>query len=140
MYRIPAMAVKTRVCYHDGCLQGKIGPTLLRLPPVSSYFNDTTASVRIYRLEADVILIADDLRDTPTKSRWLRFIKHAHGILLRRLGKVRVVYLIRTTQESESEPSLWHCNANLVTGVSRKWLDEKFSAVDGQEKKCIVAG
>ena len=85
------------------------------------------------------MILVDCLPESKPKDRWSRFLKHMHGILLRRLGKKRVVYLVKQLKGvNEQEPS-WHFNINLVTGVSADWLKETFSC--GQtEGTCTVAG
>lgn len=44
-----------------------------------------------------------------------------HGILLRRIGRVRVIYAIRYGKGGET-PS-FHSNFNMVTGVPKQWLE-----------------
>ncbi len=59
-----------------------------------------------------------------------------YDILLRRLGKKRVVYLVRQSSDDDAQEPIWHSNANLVTGVSMDWLDESFGPGHG-ERYCV---
>ncbi len=94
---------------------------------------------KLYRLSEDTMILADCLAESKPKDAWSRFLKHMHGMLLRRLGKKRVVYLVRQPQPCNELEQRWHSNVNLVTGVSTTWLDEKFNP--GQtEHTCAVAG
>ena len=85
------------------------------------------------------MILVDCLAESKPKSRWLRLLKHMHGMLLRRLGKRRVVYLVRQELESGKSEPRWHSNINLVTGVSVAWLDEAFRP-ERAEQICSVAG
>lgn len=49
------------------------------------------------------------------------FIRHIHGILLRRICRVRVVYAIKYGKGGETP--LFHSNTNMVAGVPKLWLD-----------------
>lgn len=85
------------------------------------------------------MVLADYLAESKPKDTWSRILKHMHGILLRRLGKKRVVYLVRASPEGGAQEPSWHSNVNLVTGVSETWLKNDFSP--GQaEHTCAVAG
>ena len=85
------------------------------------------------------MILADCLAESEPKDTWLRIMTYMHGILLRRLGKKRVVYLVRRLLDRNAEEMEWHSNVNLVTGVSMDWLDEEFRpGTDGGY--CIVAG
>ena len=85
------------------------------------------------------MILVDCLAESKPKGRWLRLLKHMHGMLLRRLGKKRVVYLVRREMEGGKSEGKWHSNVNLVTGVSVGWLDEAFGA-GRAEQMCVVAG
>lgn len=94
---------------------------------------------KLCRLSEDIMILADCLAESKPKDAWSRLLKHMHGILLRRLGKKRVVYLVRQSLESNEQEPHWHSNVNLVTGVSVTWLNEAFRP--GQaEHTCAVAG
>jgi len=138
--RLSVMLFKTTIGYHFGCLQGPLGPASCPLPELGCYIDEHLHGWRIYRLSERVVLIADCLAESSPKGWWARFIKRAHGVLLRRLGKVRVIYFLRTRATDDSENvSLWHSNINLVTGVTKKWLDEDFRVVAPQEMG-VIAG
>ena len=86
------------------------------------------------------MVLADYLAVSKPEDTWSRILRHMHAIFLRRLGKKRVVYLVRASspEGGAREPS-WHSNVNLVTGVSETWLKNDFSP--GQaEHTCAVAG
>ena len=85
------------------------------------------------------MILVDCLAESKPKGRWLRLLKHMHGMLLRRLGKKRVVYLVRRELESDKSEPRWHSNINLVTGVSVAWLDDAFGP-GRAEQTCVVAG
>ena len=83
--------------------------------------------------------LSDCLAESNPKDKWSRFMAYMHGILLRRLGKKRVVYPIRRASDVGAQEPYWHSNVNLITGVSMEWLDKAFSP--GQvEQYCVVAG
>jgi hypothetical protein len=84
------------------------------------------------------MLLSDCLTESSPTNWWARFILKTHGVLLRQLGKVRVIYLLRTTGADTGTVSVWHSNVNLVTGVTRKWLDEHFRSAASDEK-CVIA-
>jgi hypothetical protein len=83
------------------------------------------------------MLLSDCPAESCPSGWWARFLLKTHGVLLRQLGKVRVIYLLRTTDTGTV--SVWHSNVNLVTGVSRRWLDEHFQSATSGEK-CVIAG
>ena len=134
------MLIKTAVSYHHGCLQGPLGPAHCQLPDVGCYVDQFDHGWKLFRLTEDTMVLADYAAGTNPKGLLPRFLAHAHGVLLRRLGKVRVVYLIRTSAIEDIEyDSLWHSNINLVTGVTKKWLDEQFN-LQNPRPKCMIAG
>ena len=115
------MLIKTALSYHHGCLQGPLGPANCQLPDVGYYIDEFDHGWKLFRLTEDTMVLADYAAGTNHKVLLQRFLAHAHGVLLRRLGKVRVVYLIRTSAMEDIEyDSLWHSNINLVTGVTKK--------------------
>ncbi|KAI9736467.1 MAG: hypothetical protein M1818_006201 [Claussenomyces sp. TS43310] len=137
--RLWVMLFKTAVGFHYGCLQGSIGPASCPVPEVGRYVDEPVGGWKIYRLSEDIMLLSDCLVESPPRGRWARITLKTHGILLRQLGKVRVIYLLRTTVADPRTVSVWHSNVNLVTGVTKKWLDESFrSAASGE--KCVIAG
>lgn len=134
--RLGVMLCKTSVGFDMGCLQGQIGPASCPLPPLGHYAIDDNKRWKIYRISNDVMVLADCFSSISPKTSWARFIARAHGVLLRRLGKCRVIYLLR--EQSRGRTS-WHSNINLVTGVSQEWLDSNFN-LTRTEETCVVAG
>lgn len=130
---------KTCVGHEFGCVTGALGPARLPLPAIGTAIEEPGLGWKLSRLSEDIMILADCLSESKPKNTWSRILKHMHGILLRRLGKKRVVYLVRQSPESEEQESRWHSNVNLVTGVSMDWLDGAFSpGVPGHT--CAVAG
>lgn len=133
------MFCKTAVSFEFGCVAGDSGPAKLPLPAIETAIEEPALGWRLCRLSENVMILVDGLPESEPKDRWSRILKHMHGILLRRLGKKRVVYLIRQLKGiNEQEPS-WHSNINLVTGVSANWLKETFSSGE-TERTCTIAG
>lgn len=133
------MICKTSVSYEFGCVTGTLGPARLPLPAIGVAMEESTLGWRLCRLSEDIMILADCLAESKPKDPWSRILKHMHGILLRRLGKKRVVYLVRRPLDSNDQEARWHSNVNLVTGVSMTWLNGAFSP--GQaEHICAVAG
>ncbi|KXH67644.1 hypothetical protein CSAL01_03567 [Colletotrichum salicis] len=145
------MLIKTTIGHEFGSVRGSKGPGTIPVPPVGFFANDDVGSGdwRVYRLRADVMLITDNLRATDPKEWWKRLIKRMHEIFLKRLKKVRVVYLLRVGVEhvvgdsSEGEVSHLVSNVNLVTGINKLLV----AAVLGfattalaQEGKCTAKG
>ena len=135
------MMFKTAIGYDLGCLTGVLGPSSSEMPAVGHCVIDPAhKGWRLCRLSKDVMLLVDCLVATRPQNIWMRFISHAHGILLRRLGKVRVVYIIRRSpSNNQSDRPVWHSNVNLVTGVTWKWLEEEFRP-GTSEQPCVIAG
>ena len=110
------------------------------VPDVGCYSEVSGIDWKVYRLAEDVMVIADRLAQTSPKGRWGRFIASAHGVLLRRLRKQRVIYLLRTrASRDRSEKPIWHSNINLVTGLSQSWLNDDFEPTRCRDF-CVIAG
>lgn len=139
--RLLVMLLKTSIGYHNGCLQGPRGPSLCPLPAVGQYIDNGSRGWKIYRVSEDTMLLADSFANARPRDWWSRFLTHAHGVILRRLGKVRVVYLIRDVKGNTTPNGVlhFHSNANLVTGVTTAWLESAFKP-GCSEEYCIVAG
>jgi hypothetical protein len=122
--RLSSMLFKTTVGYEHGCVSGAAGSCFFALPDVGHSILMLQGGLRICRPSHRVVVIADCQNLQPQKSMWSRFIAHAHGVLLRRLGKVRVVYLICESGEGPvtQHPFCFRSNVNLVTGVRESWL------------------
>ncbi|KAI9810662.1 MAG: hypothetical protein M1827_006121 [Pycnora praestabilis] len=148
--RLSVMLFKTSIGHHFGCLQGSLGPSTSLLPKIGHFIDEEDCGWRLYRITDATMILADCLSETypkdmkidSPKTAWLKFIAHAHGVLLRRLGKVRVVYIVRDDKSEYPDTmrgTLWHSNINLVTGVTRKWLDKDFTPGLDPAKECLVA-
>ncbi|KAK6432807.1 hypothetical protein LTR95_011024 [Oleoguttula sp. CCFEE 5521] len=99
--RLSVMLVKSTPGYHRGCLQGPAGPMILLLPAIGSHIEGISSGLCVYRPGADVLMIEDALVREQAKNMWMRFLQYAHGCLLRKLNKVRVVCLLRTSEGNE---------------------------------------
>lgn len=150
--RMSVMLLKTSIGHVQGSLRGALGPCRIPLPRVGhSIEDDGHCGLRYCRPSANTILVVDNFaaHNHAKSNMWQRFIAHAHGVLLRRLGKVRVVYLIAKPRiggnsghisskgASPSETLSFHSNVNLVTGVNKTWL-QSFPAAEA-EGECIVS-
>ncbi|KAK6420013.1 hypothetical protein LTR95_016986 [Oleoguttula sp. CCFEE 5521] len=140
--RLAVMLIKSTPGYHRGCLRGPAGPAILPLPAIGSHIEDVASGWCVYRPGADVLVLEDALVREQAKSMWMRFLQYAHGCLLRKLNKVRVVYLLRTSEGNEwhggkQTTRTWRANINLVTGISGKELRRKCpgTQLDGT---CVV--
>ena len=133
------MLFKTAVGYDLGCVRGRLGPSSLPLPATGTVIDGCTKGWKLYRLSDDIMLLADCLAESRPKDSWSRFLMHSHGVLLRRLGKKRVVYLVRSPVRGIRDQARWHSNINLVTGVSEAWLHEEFKPGFTADK-CTLAG
>lgn len=139
MQRLSVMFFKTGAGYKDGCLQGIIGPCVCPLPPVGRSITQPSLALKICRISDNTVILADCYDSNCGDDWWSQFIARAHGILLRRLGKVRVVYLVNGCQDDQ-HAGRWrfHSNANLVTGVDKKLLE---GFPDGNAVgECFVGG
>jgi len=141
LQRLSVMLFKTAIGFQFGGLQGSKGPSSCLIPEKGCYLEEPMHGWRAYRLSEDVMFLQDCLAEfsqhQPT-GRWEKFILSMHGVLLRQLGKVRVIYLLRTKVEGKRKISVWHSNVNLVTGVTRKWLDGNFRAAASSERGVII--
>ena len=133
------MFIKTSISHESGCVAGALGPVRLPLPAVGSAIEDSGLGYKLCRFSEDIMIVADCFAESNPEGAWSRFMTCMHGILLRRLGKKRVVYLVKQSSERDAQEPSWHSNVNLVTGVSMAWLDEKFSP-GYTERYCAVAG
>lgn len=107
-----------------GSVRGAEGPLTIPLPAVGG-FVDEGLGWKIHRISEEAMLIVDNLQPNPSKGVWKQFITMAHGVLLKRLGKDRVVYVLRETREVGGQiEQVWRSSINLVAGVSCVWLDE----------------
>jgi hypothetical protein len=154
--RLSVMLYKTTIGYADGSLCGASGPVAITVPKNSGFFIDEAEERgwRIYRVSPTLIVIEDcvqvmitKLRErAPTKERrglvllFTRFIAWTHGVLLRRLGRRRVVWLSRTNGHGSKE-DYWRGNANLVTGLKESWLHSRqnFKCLDPVENDSLIS-
>lgn len=139
--RLSLMFLKTSVGFHHGCLQGCLGPAWCSIPSTGFYIDDVALGYRVYRLTEAIAIIADQPPRIQPTSRWARFVARAHGVLLRQVGKVRVIYLLRRVESGATRPGrpVWHSNVNLVTGVSKEWLEHNYTSTRSREAY-VVAG
>jgi hypothetical protein len=96
------------------------------------------AGWRIYRISPTLLIIEDCVQVMITKLReraltkerrglvplFTRFKAWTHGVLLRRLGRRRVVWLSKTNEYGPKE-DYWKGNINLVTGLKESWLHSR---------------
>lgn len=132
------MLLKTSVLFGRGRLAGTGEPLRCPLPRVGYAVVDASRGWRVCRLSEDAIILADLFSHTFQTNKWSQFLQHSNGFLLRRLGKVRVVYLIRNRSGTLNKASGWHTNANLVTGVTKKWLEDSFQQTPVVEGHVII--
>ena len=138
------MFLKTTIGHEYGRSASFSCPAKLPLPAVGVAVEDSTLAWKLCRMSEDVMVLADCLAETNKADDTRSQIRSKmHGILLRRLGKKRAVYLIRGSQhhdsEREEEARSWHSNVNMVTGVDAAWLTDAF--VRGQTSRtCVVTG
>jgi len=137
--RMVVMFIKTSVSYHFGCVTGPLGPSSLPLPAIGTVIEQPELGWRLYRLSEDVMILADCFAESQPGDTWGWVIGHMHGMLLRRLGKRRVVYLVRGPVVPNQKKPCWHSNINLVTGVAQSWLEENFTP-GGTNDYCLVGG
>ena len=72
---------------------------------------------------------ASTLERRGIKSQYVKLVAWSHGVLLRRVGRRRVVWLMRIEGDGGTGP-VWRGNANLVTGLPEKWLRGEFRQVE----------
>ena len=137
--RLSVMLLKTSIGYENGCLQGLQGPCRCYLPAPGKSFMDMPNSLKICRPNEDLIILIDCFEKTSPSDMWMKFLTYAHGVLLRMIGKVRVVYVVRSQhRDPQNHVQGFHSNVNLVTGVSKTWL-ENFPE-GGAVGSCIISG
>ena len=135
--RLSVMLYKTAVGHADGSLCGTSGPVTIAVPNDAWFFVDEAEERgwRVYRVSPTLVAIEDcvqvmitKLRQrTPTKKRRglvslvTRFKAWTHGVLLRRLGRRRVVWLSKANEDGPKK-DYWRGNVNLVTGLKESWL------------------
>jgi hypothetical protein len=146
--RLSVMLYKTSISHADGSLCGTSGPVAIAVPKNEGFFVDEAEERgwRIYRVSPTLLVIEDcvqvmitKLRErAPTKERRglvslvTRFKAWTHGVLLRRLGRRRVVWLSKTKEHGLKGGHYWKGNVNLVTGLKESWLhsQQKFQRVE----------
>ena len=133
------MFLKTSVGHEHGCVTGTLGPIRLPLPAVGLSIENSARGWKLFRFSEDIMILADCLAESRPTDPWSRMMTYMHGMLLRRLGKKRVIYLVKLSSDTNAQESNWYSNVNLVTGVSMDWLDENFRS-GPTERYCVVAG
>ncbi|CAI6340136.1 unnamed protein product [Periconia digitata] len=138
--RLSVMLYKTTIGQAHGSLCGAYGPVTITAPTKPGFFIDEAEERgwRIYRVSPTLLIIEDcaqimieKLRErTPTKQRrgllstFVRFKTWTHGVLLRRIGRRRVVWLLKTDVDGP-DGGYWKGNINLVTGLKENWLHSR---------------
>ena len=125
--RMRVMFGKSSIGYEFGSVMRSGMPARIPLPTVGTAIDGRHLGWKLYRHSEQVMILVDCLAESKPKSRWERFCRHAHGMLLRRIGKRRAVYLIEKHGPTVKQSSQWHSDRNLVTGVSETWLEESFA-------------
>ncbi|KAF7718885.1 Uncharacterized protein PECH_000412 [Penicillium ucsense] len=122
LQRLSVMFFKTTPGFDGGSLLGAQGPCKVFIPEVGRCLSENR--VKICRLSDDVIILVDCFHkdSRPAGSIWARFLQHAHGILLHRIGRVRVAFAIRL-EDNAGDPVHFHSNINMVTGVKEEWAN-----------------
>jgi hypothetical protein len=145
------MLYKTSIGHVDGSFCGTSGPVTIAIPKNEGFFIDKAEERgwRIYRVSPTLLVIEDcvqvmitKLRErVPTKERrglvslFTRFKAWTHGVLLRRVGRRRVVWLLKTNEHGPTQ-IYWKGNVNLVTGLKESWLhsQQKFQRLENLEE------
>ncbi|MDI1489124.1 MAG: hypothetical protein OHK93_008402 [Ramalina farinacea] len=125
--RMQVMFGKSSIAYELGSVMRSGMPARIPMPAVGTAIDGRHLGWKLYRQSERVMILVDCLAESKPKSRWGRFCRHAHGMLLRRIGKRRAVYLIEKQGPDLDKSSQWHSDRNLVTGVSETWLEESFA-------------
>ena len=121
------MLLKTTIGYDLGGINGASGPSYSAIPALGQTIRPLSGDIQLYRMSEDTIIVGDSASRTQGKDAWSSFLLYTHGILLRKLGKIRVVYVLRVKDTTSQEDKYyWHSNINLVTGVTKAWLDQQF--------------
>ena len=131
------MVCKTSIGYVDGSLCGASGPVAITISKHAGFLINEAEERgwRIYRVLSTPLVIEDcvqvmitKLRErAPTKDRrgvvllFTSFIAWTHGVLLRQLGRRRVVWLLKTNGNGPKEDH-WKGNTNLVNDLKESWL------------------
>ncbi|KAF2854158.1 hypothetical protein T440DRAFT_544349 [Plenodomus tracheiphilus IPT5] len=148
------MLCKTAIGHADGSVCGVSGPATIPVPNLDGFFVDEAEQYgyRIYRV-SPVLLALEDcgqtmvqkrMERTPTKERkglpalFTNFIAWTHGVLLRRLGRHRVVWMMRVEGKG-SKGTYWRGNVNLVTGLKKAYLENRaeFQCVSGSSENQV---
>ena len=126
--RLLVMLLKTAVGYDLGSVNGASDPSYCLAPGLGKSIDSVGGDFKVYRMLEDTIIVADAASRVHRKDLWSSFLQNIQGILLQRIGKIRVVYILRVkVVKSNGDALHWHSNINLVTGVSKTWLDGEFS-------------
>ncbi|EUC49977.1 hypothetical protein COCMIDRAFT_83437 [Bipolaris oryzae ATCC 44560] len=120
--RLFVMLYKTAIGHIEGSVCGASGPATMAIPKNPGFFKDEAAQYgwRVYRVSPTYVFI----EDCGMAARYTKFISWSHGVLLRRLGRRRVVWLMHTGQD-ERGADCWKGNINLVTGLKETWLKDR---------------
>ena len=102
------MFCKTSVGHEHGCVTGTLGPVRLPLPAIGLSIENSARGWKLSRFSEDIMILADCLAESRPTDLWSRMMTHMHGVLLRRLGKKRVVYLVRRSPDTNARETSWH--------------------------------
>jgi hypothetical protein len=146
------MLYKTVPGHDHGSLCGSFGPVTLTVPRSEGYMVDEAEQhgFRIYRVSPDLLVIKDCVQSMLAfrmncaltmerhglRSLYARGVAWSHGVLLRRLGRHRVVWLMRTKEGEGKRPS-WRGNVNLVTGLEETWLRDRFQQASCDDDQVV---
>lgn len=134
------MLHKTAISHVDGSVCGKSGPATVAIPQNEGFYVDEAEQYgwRIFRVSPIFVVLEDcgqimvkkAMERTPTKERrglaslFTKFISWTHGVLLRRLGRRRVVWMMRVDGKG-GKNTHWRGNVNVVTGLKEAWLMDR---------------
>ena len=94
------MFCKTSLGHEHGCVTGTLGPVRLPLPAVRLSIEDSARGWKFFGFSEDIMVLEDCLAESRPTDRWSRLMTYMHGLLLRRLGKKRVGYLVRPSRDT----------------------------------------
>lgn len=136
------MFYKTAIGHANGSICGASGPA-------AGFFLDKTEQYgwRVYRVshtfvvleDCGQVMVAKKMERSPTKertglaARYTKFMSWTHGVLLRRLGRRRIVWLMQVGTKGHGV-DYWRGNVNLVTGLKETWLrdGDRFKSLAGR--------
>lgn len=130
------------------------GPAKIPVPRTTGCYVDEAEQYgwRIYRVSSTLLLMEDcgnimvqqRIASASTKERKVaaathsRFISWTHRVLLRRLGRQRVIWLMHADCDTV-KAAFWRGNIDLVTGFKKSWLEDRdrFQCVENSESQVV---